>query len=169
MSCCNSFLNLMILVISISIIPTFIYEYQIREPSIYFLPKISISIIIIGILIWYFYNYDSDDDDYYNIANYEGNVFYNNKKFKNNKRIFNNKPICRRSDVDTYEKITESYTEKKLQQLTESDRFKKMFEEKGDDKRNWNWQSRERLSGKKKKDESDIDSDEIENMTLSDD
>ena len=42
-------------------------------------------------------------------------------------------------------------------------------EEKGDNKKNWNWQSRDRLSGKKQKNESDISSDEIENMTVSDD
>ena len=44
-----------------------------------------------------------------------------------------------------------------------------MTEEKGEDRDNWNWQSRYRLSGKKQKDESDISSDEMENMTVSDD
>ena len=81
----------------------------------------------------------------------------------------NNNPFCQRTDVDTYEKISELYTEKKLKELVETEKFKKMLEEKGDNKKNWNWQSRDRLSGKKQKNESDISSDEIENMTVSDD
>ena len=168
MSLCDPFLNFAIFAISISIIPTFLYEYEIRDPSEFFLPKISISIIIIGFLIWYFYQYD-EDDDFYKIKPYGDNVFYDTKKYKNKKIKINNNSFCQRTDVDTYEKISELYTEKKLKELVETEKFKKMLEEKGDNKKNWNWQSRDRLSGKKQKNESDISSDEIENMTVSDD
>ena len=159
MSFKNTLINFMIFLISISLIPTFIYEYSIRDPSIFFLPKKSISLIIIGIVIWYF-------DDDYNKYTYGDNVYYNNRT--KNKYIYNY-PICQRTDFNTYEKITKAYTDKKVNELLKSKEFIKMTEEKGEDRDNWNWQSRDRLSGKKQKDESDISSDELENMTVSDD
>ena len=168
MSFKNTLINFMIFLISISLIPTFIYEYSIRDPSIFFLPKKSISLIIIGIVIWYFHKYDEEyyDDDDYNKYTYGDNVFYNNRT--KNKYIYNY-PICQRTDFNTYEKITKAYTDKKVNELLKSKEFIKMTEEKGEDRDNWNWQSRDRLSGKKQKDESDISSDELENMTVSDD
>ena len=168
MSFKNTLINFMIFLISISLIPTFIYEYNIRDPSIFFLPKKSISLIIIGIVIWYFHKYDEGyyDDDDYNKYTYGDNVYYNNRT--KNKYIYNY-PICQRTDFNTYEKITKAYTDKKVNELLKSKEFIKMTEEKGEDRDNWNWQSRDRLSGKKQKDESDISSDELENMTVSDD
>ena len=168
MSFKNTLINFMIFLISISLIPTFIYEYSIRDPSIFFLPKKSISLIIIGIVIWYFHKYDEGyyDDDDYNKYTYGDNVYYNNRT--KNKYIYNY-PICQRTDFNTYEKITKAYTDKKVNELLKSKEFIKMTEEKGEDRDNWNWQSRDRLSGKKQKDESDISSDELENMTVSDD
>ena len=168
MSFKNTLINFMIFLISISLIPTFIYEYSIRDPSIFFLPKKSISLIIIGIVIWYFHKYDEEyyDDDDYNKYTYGDNVYYNNRT--KNKYIYNY-PICQRTDFNTYEKITKAYTDKKVNELLKSKEFIKMIEEKGEDRDNWNWQSRDRLSGKKQKDESDISSDELENMTVSDD
>ena len=81
MSFKNTLINFMIFLISISLIPTFIYEYSIRDPSIFFLPKKSISLIIIGIVIWYFHKYDEEyyDDDDYNKYTYGDNVYYNNR------------------------------------------------------------------------------------------
>ena len=168
MSFKNTLINFMIFLISISLIPTFIYEYSIRDPSIFFLPKKSISLIIMGIVIWYFHKYDEEyyDDDDYNKYTYGDNVYYNNRT--KNKYIYNY-PICQRTDFNTYEKITKAYTDKKVNELLKSKEFIKMTEEKGEDRDNWNWQSRDRLSGKKQKDESDISSDELENMTVSDD
>ena len=168
MSFKNTLINFMIFLISISLIPTFIYEYSIRDPSIFFLPKKSISLIIIGIVIWYFHKYDEEhyEDDDYNKYTYGDNVYYNNRT--KNKYIYNY-PICQRTDFNTYEKITKAYTDKKVNELLKSKEFIKMTEEKGEDRDNWNWQSRDRLSGKKQKDESDISSDELENMTVSDD
>ena len=69
--------------------------------------------------------------------------------------------------MKTYDKITKTYTQEKLNELVKSNPFKKMVEEKGEDKDNWNWQSRDRLKGKQQKDNSDISSDEIENMSVS--
>ena len=154
--------NLMIFLISVSIIPIFIYEFQIRDPSLIFMPKITLTIISLGIIIWYFYDYNKDEDDY-NINTYEDNIYFNSK---NKYKSFNNTPYCKRTDVDTYEKISKSYTEKKLKELYESNRFKQMKDEKGENLSNWNWQSRDRKRGKKQLDESDINSYDIENMTV---
>ena len=158
--------NLMIFLISISIIPIFIYEFQERDPTLSFMPKMTFTIISLGIIIWYFYDYNKDEDDYYYINQYGDNVFYNNK-YKNNN--INNKPYCQRTDVDNYERISEFYTKKSLKELFETNKFKQMLEEKGKDKKNWNWQSRDRLAGKKQLDESEINSYIIENMTISQD
>ena len=170
MSFKNNLLNFVIFTISITLIPSFIYEYQLRDPSLFFIPKTSILLIIIGILIWYFHNPDEDDDDY-NINLYEGNNYYNPKLYKNkNKDIYlNNNSYCQRSDSKAFDNISRAYTKEKLNELLRKEQFKRMLEEKGEDKENWNWQSRDRLKGKIQKNESDISSDEIENMSVSDD
>ena len=154
--------NLMIFLISVSIIPIFIYEFQIRDSSLIFMPKITLTIISLGIIIWYFYDYNKDEDDY-NINPYEDNIYFNSK---NKYKSFNNTPYCKRTDVDTYEKISKSYTEKKLKELKELNRFKQLMEERGSDPRNWNWQSRDRMAGKKLLNESDVNSYDIEHMTV---
>ena len=119
---------------------------------------------MIGILIWYFHQSDEDEDDY-NINPYGDNVYYN----RNKKYVSNNSPYCQRTDVKTYEKITKSYTNEKMNDLLRTDLFKKMLEEKGEDKENWNWQSRDRLAGKVQPDESDLDDEDMEKMSISDD
>ena len=164
MSFKNSLLNLAIFIISITIIPLYIFEYQVRDPSEYFIPKSTIIVIMIGILIWYFHQSDEDEDDY-NINPYEDNVYYNRKR----KYVSNNNPYCLRTDVKTYEKITKSYTNEKMNDLLRTPLFKKMLEEKGEDKENWNWQSRDRLAGKVQPDESDLDDEDMEKMSVSDD
>ena len=167
MSIKNNLLNFMIFSITITLIPSFIVEYQMRDPTLFFIPKISITLILIGILIWYFHKSEEYDDDDYDINPYEDNIYYN----KRSKNSYTNKDYsyCERSDVKTYDKITKTYTQEKLNELVKSNPFKKMVEEKGEDKDNWNWQSRDRLKGKQQKDNSDISSDEIENMSVSED
>ena len=81
----------------------------------------------------------------------------------------NNIPYCQRTDVENYERMIEFQTQIKLKELLESNKFKKMMNEKGENTKNWNWQSRDRLAGKKQLDESDINSYDIENMTVSKD
>ena len=162
----DTLLNFIIFVISITIFPLFIYEYSTRDPSLFFIPKASITLIIMGIIIWYFHKPDEDDDDY-NKYVYEDNIYFNKKV--ENKNVYTNKDYCYRIDKDTYEDQNRSYTQEKLNELLRTPQFKKMYEEKGEDKENWNWQSRDRKRGKKQKDESDISSDEIEYMSVSQD
>ena len=175
MSIKNTLLNVAIFTISIALIPSFIYEYQLRDPTLFFIPKTSILLITIGIVIWYFHNPDEEDNDDYNINSYEDNIYYKpkfNSYNKNKKRDLYpsiNNPHCQRSDSKVYDNISRSYTKDQLNELVKKDLFKKMLEEKGEDKENWNWQSRDRLKGKIQKNESDISSDEIENMSVSDD
>ena len=169
MSIKNNLLNFAIFTISITLIPSFIYEYQLRDPSLFFIPKTSILLIIIGILIWYFHNPDEDDDDDYNINQYEDNIYYKPKLYKNKDIYSNNNSYCQRSDTKAFDNISRAYTKEQLNALLRKDQFKRMLEEKGEDKENWNWQSRDRLKGRIQKNESDISSDEIENMSVSDD
>ena len=175
MSLKNTLLNFAIFIISVTIIASFIYEQQQREPYLFFIPKTSILLITIGIVIWYFHNPDEEDDDDYNINSYEDNIYYKpkfNSYKKNKKRDLYpsiNNPHCQRSDSKVYDNISRSYTKDQLNELVKKDLLKKMLEEKGEDKENWNWQSRDRLKGKIQKNESDISSDEIENMSVSDD
>ena len=119
-----------------------------------------------GIIIWYFHKPDEDDDDY-NKYVYEDNIYFNKKV--ENKKVYTNKDYCYRIDKDTYEDQNRSYTQEKLNELLRTPQFKKMYEEKGENKENWNWQSRDILRGIKQKDESDISSDEIEYMSVSQD
>ena len=153
--------NTIILLITILLIPLFIYEYITRDPSSYFLPKKSIIIITAGIIIWYYNEYTDEE-----INPYGDNVFYKNS-FKN--KNYSNISHCQRTDVDTYNKITKINTQKKLKELIESQEFLNMMDKKGQDAANWNWQMREKLTGKKPLDESDINSSDIENMSISSD
>ena len=162
----DTLLNFIIFVISITIFPLFIYEYSNRDPSLFFIPKASIALIIIGIIIWYFHKPDEDDDDY-NKYVYEDNQYYNRRD--ESKNVYSNNNYCYRIDKKTYDNQNKVYTQEKLNELLRTPQFKKMYEEKGENKENWNWQSRDRLRGIKQKDESDISSDEIEFMSVSQD
>ena len=53
-----------------------------------------------------------------------------------------------------------------MKELKELNRFKQLMEERGSDPRNWNWQSRDRMAGKKLLNESDVNSYDIEHMTV---
>ena len=70
----------------------------------------------------------------YDINPYEDNIYYNQRS----KNSYTNKDYsyCERSDVKTYDKITKTYTQEKLNELVKSNPFKKMVEEKGEDKDN---------------------------------
>ena len=180
-----SLLNFFANILIYFLIPIFIFEYYNRDPTTQFIPMISYSIIIIVVLIWIFgpeegkdnNNERNDNDKTY----YFKNNYYNNDKtnkqtnfFKNDKNKYKkydslkNKYYCSQMDINSYDKITELNTNLQLNKLQKSKEFQKMYEEKGDNMNNWNWQSRERLQNKAQRDESDIGSDEIENLSLSD-
>ena len=176
-----SLLNFSANILILFFIPIFIFEFYNRDPTTKFNPIISYSIVIIVFLIWYFgpeegsnndnnvqnnyhnndkNNYYSNDKNYF----YDKNNYYNNDKFKNRK----NKSYCLQMDAKSYEKIGEMNTNIQLSKLEKTREFQRMYEEKGDNMDNWNWQSRDRLKNKKILNESDIGSDDIENLTLSD-
>ena len=172
-SCLDAIINLFIFLIIIGLIPICLIEFQYRDPTIPFMPKVTITIIIMGFVLWYFSSNDNIDNTLYNDNNdYSYTLNDKNKlfKYKKNYNYKNkNKSCCYQTDVKTYEKITKINTLNNLKKLNKTQEFKKMFEKNGEDRENWNWQSRDRLMGKKQLDESDIGSEDIENMTLSDD
>ena len=73
MSFQDTIINLFIFITLIGIIPLFFLEYQYRDPTEPFFPKISIVLIAIGFLIWYF---SEEQKDNYN--NNKGAYPYNN-------------------------------------------------------------------------------------------
>ena len=138
MSCTESLLNLFFCMIICGLIPICFLEFQFRDPTEAFLPKISISLILIGFVIWYF-SEDKDDDD---------NVFYDIKNTKYNnyyKETIGNKSYCYEMDPNSYDRITKENTKRELDKLMKTKQFREMFREKGNDLKNWNWQSRERM------------------------
>ena len=160
-----SFQNTILNLYFFFLIPIFVFEFYYRDPTIMFLPKMTISFIIIGFAIWYFFSNDDSDDYIYNNNNGDQNVFYNVNNKNNN---YNNRRYyCYQMDTKTYEKIRDINTTKETTKLFQTPEFKKMYEEKGDNFNNWNWQSRERLQNIKPLNESDIGSDDIENMSIS--
>ena len=156
-------------------IPIFIFEFYSRDPTTQFIPIISYSIIIIVLLIWYFgpdegNNNNNNSNNPQNIYhNNHKNFFYHNdiKRFHKNNKL-TNRSYCEQMDINSYDKIVELNTNIQVSRLQKTKEFQKMYEEKGDNLDNWNWQSRERLQNKKQLNESDIGSDDIENLTLSD-
>jgi hypothetical protein len=153
-----SLINILANILIIFFIPIFIFEFYSRDPTTQFNPIISYSIIIIVFLIWYF----SPDEG--NNNNNTNNYNNKNDKIKDKK----NSSYCLQMDMNSYEKIGELNTNIQVSRLQKTKEFQKMYEEKGDNLDNWNWQSRERLQNKKQLNESDIGSDDIENLTLSD-
>ena len=157
-----SFQNTILNLYFFFLIPIFVFEFYYRDPTIMFLPKMTICFIIIGFTIWYFFSNDESDDYIYNNNNGDQNAFYNGNNNYNNRRYY-----CYQMDTKTYEKIRDINTTKETTKLYQTPQFKKMYEEKGDDFNNWNWQSRERLQNIKPLNESDIGSEDIENMSIS--
>ena len=143
-------INCITFLIIIGIIPILLIEFNIRDPNEPFLPKITISLILIGFVIWYFSNEDSNDNenDYYNVGQYqyEDNIFYNPKDYYSQKNKNNyNRHYCYQTDMNTYNKITKENTKREIEKLYETKEFQHMYKQKGEDKKNWNWQSRERM------------------------
>ena len=144
MSLCKELIiNLLVLLISIGIIPICILEYQYRDPNLTFLPKFSISLILIGFLIWYFSS--NENEDLYEAYQYGDNVYYDYSKHKK-EELKSPKYYCYQTDVETFERMTPIYTNEQVGKLLQTEEFKKMSKEKGEDLNNWNWQSRERIN-----------------------
>ena len=154
-----SLLNFSANILILFFIPIFIFEFYSRDPTTQFNPIISYSIIIIVFLIWYFGPDEGNNNNNNNI---------NNNNYKNKNKNKKNSSYCLQMDMESYEKIGELNTNIQVSRLQKTKEFQKMYEEKGDNLDNWNWQSRERLQNKKQLNESDIGSDDIENLTLSD-
>ena len=144
-------MNVYIFIMTIGIIPLSIIEFQYRDPSSIFIPKITLSLIIFGFILWFL---TSDND---NNKNSQQNFYYNN----NANRHIN---YCEQIQKNRYDEITEETTRRELDKLTMSERFMEMFEEKGDNQKNWSWQSREKYT---RFNESQINSYDIENLTTS--
>ena len=144
-------MNVYIFLITIGIIPLSIIEFQYRDPSTIFIPKISISLIIFGFILWFLF---SDND---NNKNNQQNFSYNNNMNRNIS-------YCEQIQKNKYDEITEETTRAELEKLTMTEEFMEMFEEKGDNQKNWSWQSREKYT---KLNESQINSYDIENLTTS--
>ena len=140
MSGFNAVKNLLIFIITIGIIPICLFEFIFRDPTEAFFPKISITLIIIGLAIWYFSEGEEEPDDIKNIFYDERNVSYNQKYYN-----MKNRSYCYRTDLNSYNQITKKNTELEREKLYKTREFRAMYEEKGEDMKNWNWQSRERM------------------------
>ena len=180
MSYQDTIINFFIFITLIGIIPLCFLEYQYRDPTEPFFPKISIILIAIGFLIWYFsdeqnenvnnnnvvtpiynnnYNRnnnnlsneenenDNEDDDYYGAPEYGDNVYYNkdNINYNNNYINFGNKTYCNKTDWNTWKNVMKENTIIQLNNLVQQKEFIDMGIKKGEDKKNWNWQSREKM------------------------
>ena len=142
MSCTESVLNFFFCIIVCGLIPICFLEFQFRDPTELFLPRISITLIFIGFVIWYFSENEEEE------IQYGDNVYYDNKNTKYNNyysNIMANKSYNYKTDINSYEQITRENTNKEVDKLWKSKEFQEMRIEKGTDPRNWNWQSRERM------------------------
>ena len=137
-SCLDVIKNLLIFIITIGIIPICLVEFIFRDESEIFFPKICITLIILGLVIWYFS--DETPDDTENIFFDERNKSYNQKYYD-----MKNKSYCIQYDMNTYAQLSKNNTELEKNKLYETNEFREMYLEKGDDLKNWNWQSRERM------------------------
>jgi hypothetical protein len=69
-----------------------------------------------------------------------------------------------------YESITKEATEREIEKLMRNPKFQKMVEEKGDEPKNWIWQTKEKEKKTVYRDrESSCDEDNLSEITLSDD
>jgi len=79
------------------------------------------------------------------------NIFRDTKEFQNsNKNSMGKfqKPICTNATInkEEYNKQTEESTKKELSKLYNNPKYQRMLIEKGKDKSNWNWQTKEKES-----------------------
>ena len=179
MSCQDTIINFFIFITLIGIIPLCFLEYQYRDPTEPFFPKISIVLIAIGFLIWYFSeeqnensnnvvtpkhnknnnnfpneendnDNDNEVDDYYGAPEYGDNIYYNkdNINYNNQYINFGNKTYCNKTDWNTYKNIVKDNTFLQLSKLVQKKEFLDMASKQGEDMKNWNWQSREKMKQK---------------------
>ena len=126
-------INFLTFIIIIGIIPILLIEFNLRDPTEPFLPKITITLILIGFVIWYFSNENSNDDDNDIVGEYQygDNVFYNPKDYYSQKYNNNlNRSYCYQADMDTYDKITKENTKREILKLYDTKQFIDMYKKK---------------------------------------
>lgn len=79
-------------------------------------------------------------------------------------KVFTQKLITK----EELQKNSEEATRRELKKLFENPQFQKMYEEKGDDMTNWNWQSRERAQKVVYRDNESCSDSELSKITLTD-
>ena len=135
----------------ICIITSFIIEFDIRDLRKKFIPKFTIIIIIIGFFI---YLSSQNSKRYIEKINYKDNPIQ----------------YVRRVNKENYEKECKETTERELKKLYNSKKFLQMYSQKGEDRSNWVWQTKEKKKRKiwNEQDDSDINSEELEKLSFSD-
>lgn len=135
----------------ICIITSFIIEFDIRDLTKKFIPKFTIIIIIIGFFI---YLSSQNSKRYIEKINYKDNPIQ----------------YVRRVNKENYEKECKETTERELKKLYNSKKFLQMYSQKGEDRANWVWQTKEKKKRKiwNEQDDSDINSEELEKLSFSD-
>jgi hypothetical protein len=71
-------------------------------------------------------------------------------------------------DKKKYNELTKEITQSEVKKLMNSEEFKRVYEEKGENEENWNWQSREKAKKVLFKDENedDIKDEDLENLDV---
>ena len=135
----------------ICIIISFIIEFDMRDLTKKFIPKFTIIIIIIGFFI---YLSSQNSKRYIEKINYKDNPIQ----------------YVRRVNKENYEKECKETTERELKKLYNSKKFLQMYSQKGEDRANWVWQTKEKKKRKiwNEQDDSDINSEELEKLSFSD-
>ena len=121
-----------------------------RDLTKKFIPKFTIIIIIIGFFI---YLSSQNSKRYIEKINYKDNPIQ----------------YVRRVNKENYEKECKETTERELKKLYNSKKFLEMYNQKGEDKANWVWQTQEKKKRKilNESKDSDINSEELEKLTFS--
>ena len=117
--------KLMYILMIICIITSFIIEFDIRDLRKKFIPKFTIIIIIIGFFI---YLSSQNSKRYIEKINYKDNPIQ----------------YVRRVNKENYEKECKETTERELKKLYNSKKFLQMYSQKGEDRANWVWQTKEK-------------------------
>jgi hypothetical protein len=121
-----------------------------RDLTKKFIPKFTIIIIIIGFFI---YLSSQNSKRYIEKINYKDNPIQ----------------YVRRVNKENYERECIETTERELKKLYNSKKFLEMYNQKGEDKANWVWQTQEKKKRKilNESKDSDINSEELEKLTFS--
>ena len=142
--------KIMYILMIICIIISFIIEFDMRDLTKKFIPKFTIIIIIIGFFI---YLSSLNSKRYVEKINYKDNPIQ----------------YVRRVNKENYERECIETTERELKKLYNSKKFLEMYNQKGEDKANWVWQTQEKKKRKilNESKDSDINSEELEKLTFS--